>query len=220
MQIEFFKEIFSRYSSLKFDPSHEDDRAWALQGLERRLWCEYGAAGGYGVLGGKFLGRSLLWRKAKEGLPRISFPKGKSVPSWSWMGVMGPIAYLDAPYGQVKWNDEVVSPFPLEPDANDLSQDVGDLRAVARDIAQDVQTSKLIFDREAEAPNVENLKCVIVGSDKDELTQSDQNHYVLLVAAVDKKEDCSDYKRVGVAVLSTGDVEFGNLEDEGKVRIV
>ncbi|KAI0551362.1 hypothetical protein F4679DRAFT_582531 [Xylaria curta] len=172
MQIEFFKEIFTRYSTLKFDPEHDDDRVWALKGLEKRLSRAYQVPIGHGVLGEPFLGRSLLWQKAKEGLSSIRFEEGKCPPSWYWMGVKGHIAYLDAPYGQVEWNThEIDSPLSFKRDHKNKNAGskvtiVGELRAVARNLSNDVKWPKLILDQDIEVPNSKRVKCVIVGSDK------------------------------------------------------
>ncbi|KAI0195827.1 hypothetical protein EV127DRAFT_331665 [Xylaria flabelliformis] len=224
MQIEFFQEIFTRYSTLEFDSDHEGDRAWALKGLEKRLSREYKVPVGHGVLGRQFLCRSLLWRRAANDLNAICFEKGKSPPSWSWMGLKGRIAYLDAPYSQAVWNTrEIDSPLSFKPDPKNENAEItviGELRAVARNLSKNVASSKLILDWESKVLNIKNFKCVIVGSGQKNLAEPNQKYYVLLVVAIDKTEDCSDYERKGVAVLSTNDIIDLDKSNMEKVRII
>jgi hypothetical protein len=63
MKIEFFEVIYSTYSGLSFSPDYEDDRAIALEGLERRLIKVYRTRGRYSVLDDDFFHRSLLWER-------------------------------------------------------------------------------------------------------------------------------------------------------------
>jgi hypothetical protein len=219
MKIEFFEDVYSKYSRLDFSPEYEDNRSVALEGLERRLISVYETRGRYGALHNDFLHRSLLWeRDGPQALRRITFKAGKNVPSWSWMAVMGPIKYVDAPFNGVNWNKEIKSPFRTGPVMEDdvLTQHVGDLEAVAIDIMPD-ETTQLIFDREEEGRAIKNLKCVLVGSGKQD-QQWGSKYFVLLVAPINSKQDCTDYERVGVAVMIYEEIDFAGREL--KVRIV
>jgi hypothetical protein len=190
-----------------------------LDGLERRLVSVYETRGRYGVLHDDFLHRSLLWeRDSLEDLRRIDFGAGKNVPSWPWMAVMGPIKYVDAPFGGVDWNRQIKSPFRKRPVMEDgiLTQQVGDLEAVARDITLD-ETTQLIFDREDEGRAIKNLKCALVGTGKQD-QQSGSKYFVLLVAPINSEKDCTKYERVGVGILIFDEIE---LAGEGlEIKIV
>ncbi|KAI0443395.1 hypothetical protein F4803DRAFT_515237 [Xylaria telfairii] len=212
MQIEFFEHIYETYSALEF--SHEEDRAVALYGLERRLVKSYGVKGRYGVLDGEFLHRSLLWRKAvAEGNPelkKIQFSRHEQVPSWSWMAVMGRIEYVQAPLGGMNWKG-LETPFTkdLIKEGGVETQPVDNLWASIYDIT-DLTGNDIWWDREKPTDETE-VKCAIVGEEKNRTDRK----YVLILA---QAENEYEYKRVGVAIR---DDDVIRLSGEGrKVKIV
>jgi hypothetical protein len=211
MKIEYLKEIFSKYSNLDFSPDHRYDRARALEGLERRLQKVYQTRVRHGVLHGPFLGRTLLWQRAEERTPLKKivfpddFPNNMRVRSWSWMAVEGPIKYLDPPFSGTNWSLDIKSPFISGQVLEDgiLTQPVGDLVAIARDIAPG-STAQYFLDRDEK--DTRRIKCVIVGTEKGD-SETDLNRYVLLVAPIHTSEDCKDYERIGVAIMSREDID-------------
>ena len=86
-------------------------------GLERRLAKVYNVRARYGILDKAFLHRSLLWQAedTEKPLRKINFKDDNKVPSWSWMAVMGPIKYMDAPFELMFWNLDFNSPFQSAP---------------------------------------------------------------------------------------------------------
>ncbi|KAI0885986.1 uncharacterized protein GGS22DRAFT_159532 [Annulohypoxylon maeteangense] len=222
MRIEFFQYIYSKYSNLSF--SYETDRSVAMFGLERRLARVYGVQARYGILDKTFLHRSLLWRIADTGRPlrKIDYKNSHRVPSWSWMAVMGPIKYMDAPFELMDWDVDIKSPFE-DPSPEKDPQLVPNYMVPARDVLQEVDPRSLIYDRpeyknlhEGNDPVQSKLKCVIVGREKRESEEAPQDLYVLLIIPTDiSKHDCTDYERIGVARITGDDIDL-----EGKVTNV
>ncbi|KAJ2989288.1 hypothetical protein NUW58_g3550 [Xylaria curta] len=119
----------------------------------------------------------------------------------------------------VTWNDrEIGSPFTFK----SLFQDtvIRELRAVVRNSSEVLKRSSLMLDRENDPLDIRNLKCVIVGSDKETMVESGQYYYVIRVAAVNNMEGWSDYKRKGVAVLPTDYILDLGRSDRKKIRIL
>ncbi|KAI1408136.1 heterokaryon incompatibility protein-domain-containing protein [Hypoxylon sp. FL1857] len=221
MRIEFFQYIYSRYSTLEF--SQETDRSVAMFGLERRLARVYGVRARYGILDKTYLHRSLLWQIENKNKPlrKIDFGDDTKVPSWSWMAVMGPIKYMDAPFDLMKWNYDIKSPFgdPFTDKDGVWTQPVLDFRVPARDVLQEVDPGRLIYDRPEDNDAIsvrDKLKCVIIGYEKMESDEDPSDWYTLLVSPTsDGLED--DYERIGVARMTADDID---LEKHTMVRIV
>lgn len=218
MKILFFENIYEQYSKLEF--TCDTDRSVGMAGLERRLVRTYKTRGGYGILH-NFLSRSLLWQREDKSLQRIPYADNRRVPSWSWMAVKGAIKYMNVPFDTVDWNeDKIQSPFRAELNGGPgipSVQPVGDLVAVARDLVPG-NGGELIFDRPEETESIQNLKCVIIGTERLDTPADSQKHYVLIVAPLHSEEGNTDYERVGVAVVAKKDIKF---EGSGiQVRIV
>jgi hypothetical protein len=218
MRIRFFENIYQQYTTLDF--SRHTDRSVAMGGLEKRLVRTYNTMGAYGILH-DFLGRSLLWQRDDHipSLQQIDY-RDQRVPSWSWMAVKGAIKYMDIPFDTVDWSEEkeLKSPFTTAPNGSegcDSAQQVGDLQARVRDFALE-KRANVIFDRPEEGQTIPNLKCVVVGTEKD-LPESNK-YYVLIAAPARSGEGNTDYKRVGVAVMAKKDIKLGNSGDW--VRII
>ncbi|KAJ8129636.1 hypothetical protein O1611_g3997 [Lasiodiplodia mahajangana] len=208
MRIEFFQYIYSKYSGLAFSKEHEEDRSVALRGLEKRMARVYNVRGGHGILDGEYLQRSLLWQRdtsKTRSLRSISYERNEKVPSWSWMAVMGQIAYMDAPFDWMDWNDEIKSPLGPQADF-----EVDAYRADPED------DSRSTYDREEETGTFSELKCVIIGREKMEKDTDPTDFYVLLIAPTGSSESCVEHKRVGVARLTRDEI----IGEAVKVKIV
>ncbi|KAI1759501.1 hypothetical protein GGR53DRAFT_527218 [Hypoxylon sp. FL1150] len=216
MRIEFFQYIYSRYSTLDF--SHETDRSVAMFGLEKRLARVYEVPARYGVLGKSFLHRSLLWKAGDVKIPlrRIDSGDGNKVPSWSWMAVMGPIKYMDAPFDMMQWNLNIGSPFTGAPTSIDglWIQPVSDLVAPAKKVDQSVDPNDLIYDRleyKDDDSIQEKLRCVVIGFEKVVNKDEPSELYTLLVIPTGSSEGATeydDYERIGVARLKRDDIDW------------
>src|SRR5690349_7817655 len=88
MRIKFYSTLYQHYSTLNF--SVWPNRAVAMMGLEHKIFETFQTKGGYGVMHGVFLHRSLLWQRKDRDpsgvMDKIEFGKeDPTPPSWSWM---------------------------------------------------------------------------------------------------------------------------------------
>jgi hypothetical protein len=212
MRIRFFESLYESYSRLAF--THITDRSVAMAGLEKRLARTYETRAEFGLLE-KFFHRSLLWQRGGDApMRRIRYPEGRSVPSWSWMAVEGPITYLDVPFDGAFWNEAIQSPFrrAFGP-VGDRGSQGKEVVAPMRDFAVQVQSEndEFVLDQPG-GTEPRGLKCVVVATEKVEAETDLQKYYVLLVAPTHASEDCRVFERAGVAVLRKGHV---SLNGEG-----
>lgn len=213
MKVLFFESIYEQYSKLDF--SEQTDRSYGIVGLEKRLVSTYKTAGKYGILH-DFLGRSLLWQRDCKAMEKVPCSNDQKVPSWSWMAVWGAIKYTHVPFDSVDWNEEIKSPFRNIINGGDATQ-ILDLGAVGRDFTT-LREDKFILDDPGKIEIIENLKCVVIATERLDDLSDGQLHYVLLVAPKDVKESCIKYEGVGIAVLEKKDI---SLEGAGlDVQIV
>jgi hypothetical protein len=198
MKIEFFQDLYSRYSKLAL--TYCADRPIAIRGLERRIIQLLETRGAYGVFDlPHYFHRCLLWKRSGATLKKITTFHGEVVPSWSWMAYQGGIDYMDAPGGRVDWANDVISPFTLLDASGRANEAIhATISAPIHDF-MDTETVDFIFD-EPDHNFRRPLKCVIVGRNKG-VTPNDQPLcYVLVVHAAATKET-DRYERVGVALL-------------------
>ncbi|PMD58641.1 uncharacterized protein K444DRAFT_630355 [Hyaloscypha bicolor E] len=208
MRIEFFQYIYSKYSGLDFSANHEDDRSVALRGLENRMAKVYNVPAWHGILDGEYLHRSLLWQRdmvKTKSLHEISYEDDKRVPSWSWMAVMGPIRYMDAPFDWMEWNRDIKTPLG----SRSAAQTATDFEVPAYNAKPD-DNSRSTYDGGEEVDTFEKLKCVIIGWEKTEKATDSKDFYVLLVTPTDPSGSGVDHKRVGVARMTVD--EIGSTE--------
>ncbi|KAI1457297.1 hypothetical protein F4805DRAFT_457862 [Annulohypoxylon moriforme] len=220
MRTEFFQSIYSRYSALDF--SNETDRPVAMLGLERRLANVYAAHAKYGILDKSYLHRSLLWQigDTKKPLQEIRYKDGSGVPSWSWMAVMGPIKYMDAPFASMEWDSDIKSPFEDNSENVD-PQLVPNYIVSARTVLREVNDESLMYDRPEDKNDQNNRmpKCVVIGWEEREKEDVTLELYVLLIIPTGTSEGgYENYKRIGVAHITGSDIEPN--EHAIKVRLV
>ena len=201
MKIMFFETLYEQYSKLGF--TEKTDRSMGIVGLEKRLVSTYKTQGKYGILH-DFLGRSLLWQRDWSAMEQITYPDDRKVPSWSWMAVEGAMKHTDVPFDSVDWNEEIQSPFRSAVNGGGDSQ-ILDLGAVARDLAT-AQEVEFILDRPGTTEETKNLKCVVIATERLDDPSDAQLHYVLLVAPKHTGKGCTEYERVGMAVLEKKDI--------------
>ncbi|KAF9735146.1 hypothetical protein PMIN03_007382 [Paraphaeosphaeria minitans] len=210
LKISYFQDLYKTYSRLSF--TRDDDRPFALAGIEKRLQVAYSTRGGYGIFddgpdGGLFH-RSLLWKRSdeekdsseeptehKRGAMRlINFPFERNilVPSWSWMAYTGGIEYTDPPWRSADWEkDEISPPWTRKDDGTQGAQSAPHhldmaLKAVVRDFnlaGRSKEEVFLTYDVERTASDGQRTQCVIVARSRMETSVRDKTHYVLLVAA-------------------------------------
>ena len=212
-RIRLFQILFERYSKLAFTKS--TDRSVAISGLEKRLARIFGTQGGYGIFK-CFLQRSLIWHRVRDKkMTRIRYPAKRKVPSWSWMAYDGEISYMDIPFGEVEWNDNIYSSFPDEHHGKSpchRKKTTIRLRAVVQEFAIDGAGNKeefLVFD-EQNITDIKALKCVIIGKQKLAVSSNKEKHYVLILTPRRSKEVWGPHERVGV-----GWIPERNIHGEG-----
>jgi hypothetical protein len=215
MRIAFFEEIYEKYSQLDF--THNTDRSLGMAGIESRFAKLFGRAR-YGILDDpsecSYLRRTLLWRRADptKVMTKIDYPSNRRVLSWSWMAVMGPICFMDIPFGAVNWNVDIGSPFK---DIKDPDSTPGALCGYARDFV--IQRSDhLFFDRTTDEHSHGQLRCMVVGT-QDTSNDCLMKHYVLLVTTVEEGSDI--YERVGVGTFER-DQAWMNQGHVRRIRVM
>ncbi len=205
MRIEFFKEIYRRYSRLQF--TYEADRSLGMAGIERRLERVFKATAWYGILNNpddpSYLRRSLLWRSSlglkldAEFLEQttnriaINYPIDRQVPSWSWMAVKGPIQYMPAPFGGMNWNLDLGLEF-----GPDKTRPTGILSGLMHPLGQTNRDDDYSFDCSPRL-SLSDVYCIIVGTERG-TEKNLQRHYVLLIAA---SQLGISYARIGIAII-------------------
>jgi hypothetical protein len=200
MKIELYQSLYERYSNLNL--SFEEDRPVAIKGLEARLIRTFDTTGGFGIFD-RYLHRCLLWQRSGDNLRRIiSFRKGH-VPSWSWMAYNGGIRYMDVPFGEVVWSEDIISPYSETSLENRRSIDDGEMVpwiiAPAWDMLEP-QNSHMILDEPNRAFTLP-LKCVTVGKNKTPLLDGRLIHYVLIISSVSLAGGIEVYERIGVGFV-------------------
>lgn len=206
MQIEFFQNLYERYSTLAL--TYTTDRPIAIKGLERRLIRALKTVGRYGIFE-RYFYRSLLWHRSGDILQRIQFGKGHSVPSWSWMAYDGAIKYLKVPFGKVEWNTSIVSPFKGGGGVAEDEEELGlplEIGTQAWDIVAGSGIGKIYLDEPGLTPPAP-YKCVVVGVEKSTEPDQDPENYVLIVGCAGQGEE-DMYQRVGVGVLRRWEIAF------------
>jgi hypothetical protein len=213
MRIEFFEEIYRRYSELKF--TYEADRSLGMAGIERRLERVFNATAWYGILNDpndpSYLRRSLLWRSSSpaknleaarelsSSIKAIEYPADRQVPTWSWMAVKGSIEYMPAPFGEMNWNLDLnleCSPS-MASDGIQKNRPTGILNGAKVPIGKHTADDDTSLDHHRIVRPLD-LGCVIVGTEKNDVSTKLQKHYVLLIAP---SESGDLYKRIGVATI-------------------
>lgn len=221
LKIRYFQDLYKWYSRLAF--SHIEDRPFAIEGVENRLRKAYGTKGGYGIFddgpGKGLFHRSLLWQRGEDeeppGLSAIVFPPGRkvSVPTWSWMAYRGGIDYLDPPFEKTDWEKADIHPpwtrynDETAPAADTIYHKAAvELVATARDYnvaGSRVGEVRIVYDTERDKSDGNRVQCVVVAKSKEEKTDAEKRHYVLIVVPTKLTAAGGDkiYKRVGAGYM-------------------
>jgi hypothetical protein len=200
----YVQGLYERYSNLAL--SFDADRPVAIKGLEKRLIRTFKTKGGYGVFA-CYLYRCLLWQRSGDTLKRIKSFRGEQIPSWSWMAYTGGIEYMDVPYGQVMWTEDIQSPFMSdEHDVSENAKKTGKPFEITTQAWSMVGCcdDDLILD-DADRILAGPRKCVILGTDKVKRLDQSQKHYVLIIITV-PGEAADVFERVGVGTVEEGQI--------------
>ncbi|KAL6704961.1 hypothetical protein ACN47E_007506 [Coniothyrium glycines] len=230
-KITSFQNLFRQYSRLDF--TRDQDRPFAIAGLEKRLRRALDTKGDYGIFddtatpdGGLFH-RSLLWQKGEEQkdseyLTPISFTNNVRIPTWSWMAYKGGIDYTDPPFRSANWETrELKAPWTRgnlrHTDTGPQQGDVA-LLAMVRTFAVAGRRGdevRLSYDTgRTSASDGQAAQCVIVAKAKEARSDSERRHYVLLVTPTRQAEARGEkvYERVGAGYMLG---KFIRLEEPG-----
>ncbi|KAJ3468292.1 hypothetical protein MRS44_002357 [Fusarium solani] len=219
-RIVLSQNLIKMYSSLKF--TNPSDRSIAISGLEKRLMSAFKTRGGYGIFQA-FFERSLLWQRPESGtLARITYPADRNVPSWSWMTYEGSITYVDAPFDEVDWTKDYVSPFKSNTERRYWEANGSNPTPVlksqsARKFSSSADPNEVLerirFDlKSTEYHQLVALRCIIIGKDKSSDSDDAALHYVLVIAASSPVKTQA-YVRVGVGVLLKRLISWSSVED-------
>lgn len=215
MKIKFYQSLYEKYSNMEL--SVRSDRPIAIKGLEKRLIRTLDTVGGYGMLQ-CFWHRCLMWQRSGDSLKRIQEFQDESIPSWSWMAYEGGIKYMDIPFGEVYWENNVISPFIQGSISSGSDEDVllpFEIQAQVWDIVGP-HDQRLILDEPA-CIQVEPLRCVILGKNKRSEPDPGQIHYVMIVTKAGNGE-VDAYERVGVAFLERRQIGLDRPEEPIRIR--
>jgi hypothetical protein len=199
LKIKFYQHLYERYSGLKL--TYNMDRPIAIRGLEARLIRTLKTVGGYGVFHCYFH-RCLLWQRSDQALSRIQRFRDEPMPSWSWMAYDGKICYMEMPFGEVLWEDNVTSPFESGREETTRTRmertTPRKMGARAHGIVQPGSQMFILDNPDQPLPHC--LKCIILGTSKDSSVEH-QVYYALITAFVTSEEGIDVYERVGVGFL-------------------
>lgn len=171
-----------------------------MAGLERRIAHAFNAQSTHGVLWREgWTERTLLWRAAEPGaLSRIDYRQSDArPPSWSWMAYDGQITFMELPFAEVEWVNNVRGP-PAESDIG-IRAEASELGLHGAELMK-----RAVLDLEATESGENTWKCVLVGKKKAVREGEDAAHYVLLIRPVSSafpSQPGDDFERIGVATL-------------------
>lgn len=228
LQIAYYQDLYKLYSRLHF--SRDEDRPFAIAGLEKRLRQAFGTQGGFGIFddGDKYerglFHRSILWRHGDEqefenGLKPIDFSRsGFYVPSWSWMAYKGGIDYTTPEGGTAEWEtNDITEPWTRGSGSATISAPQAGIIAIPA-IVRNFQVAnrlpeevKLFYDTgRVKGSDGQRAQCVVVAKDKHARVEGLKRHYVLLVAL--KKADSGRgrkiYERIGAGFMLGKHIAF------------
>ncbi|KAJ8117109.1 hypothetical protein OPT61_g1616 [Boeremia exigua] len=236
LKISYFQGLYKQYSRLDF--SHQEDRPFAIAGLEKRLQKAYGTTGGYGIFddgsksdGGLFH-RSLLWRRGEEQgdppeLVKIVFPQERNirVPSWSWMAYVGSIDYADPPFQSAEWETkDIIPPWTQRNRSTGAASHDGitSISATVREyeVAEwRPNEVKLVFDQKRTSnSDQERGYCVVVARSNERGSDKQRRYYVLLLVPTQERGRAEQaFRRVGAGFMAG---KFISFEQPGVEAII
>lgn len=238
LQIAYYQDLFKLYSRLQF--SKDEDRPFAIAGLEKRLRKAFGTKGGFGIFddGDKhergLFHRSILWRHGDEpefqsSLQPIDFSRRNyHVPSWSWMAYSGGIDYNTPEGGTAEWEtNDITEPWTRGSHQTTISapqNSIIPILAIVRNfqVANRLpDEAKLYYDTgQVQGSDGQRAQCVVVAKDKRGRFEGLKRHYVLLVAR--KKSDSGRgrkiYERIVAGYMLGKHIVFGEAGIEAEIH--
>ncbi|KAL1612964.1 hypothetical protein SLS60_001195 [Paraconiothyrium brasiliense] len=204
-KILLFQNLYEKYAAMEL--SFMKDRPMAIRGLEKRLVRTFKTKGGFGMFE-CYMHRCLLWKRASWSLSPIKTFGEESTPSWSWMAYAGGIRFMDIPFGDMSWADDIYSPWHHDAIADDHAESCEQkvrqpsaIQAPAWELANSFAPENLFLDdRSRSLP--QSLRYIVVGTEKSKRPGSNYHRvYVLIVASVSGHGERA-YQRVGVGILA------------------
>ncbi|CAI0644692.1 unnamed protein product [Colletotrichum noveboracense] len=205
-RIRLVQYLYQVYSGLSLTKSY--DRSKAILGLQKRLGSTFKSTAMYGVIS-KYFERTFLWQaNISASLARIDYEPSQTVPSWSWMAVMGRIRYMDVPFDEVTWTGDLENPFKAGFDETEWDgQLTAKVKGLAIDDGEFEERCKIDLSLYKFDPN--SWKCVVVGKSKVSKQDGGIDQYVLLVRERSSSVTPPIYERVGVGILLQTHVTLG-----------
>jgi hypothetical protein len=187
------------------------DRSVAILGLQKRLSRAFNTKAAHGLFDA-FFARGLLWkRRSWQRMERIAQPSGRRVPSWSSLSKHGSIQYMDATnelrFEKVSWaTDDFQNPFAARKELvkdNEIVAFSGRARKIL--VSKLDMLTNVVFDGDEDF-EVENLRCVVIGRDKDDGEQVSPKNHVLVIHQLHDPIGLL-WQRVGVASLMSSVID-------------
>jgi hypothetical protein len=194
--VNFISFLFQDYSKRVL--TFPTDRHVAISGLEDRIARALECQSRYGIFQ-RYLHRNLLWQPSDDKMERIAY-KSQDVPSWSWMAYNGGIEFMDIPFSEVSWINNLG--FDKERESA-LIAHVGNFRNCTIKPEGDHYAVLNLFKRKRgqiqyDVENGEELgkeKCVVVGRTE---SRDVEEYYILVVVPTTV---AGEYRRVGIGLI-------------------
>ena len=223
--IEFIHFLFEDYS--KRGLSERTDRAVAISGLETRIANVLRSENRYGIFK-DYLHRNLLWQRSDDQKTKRIEYQTQTVPSWSWMAYDGSIQFMDIPFGEADWNDNLrfdkKHKYALfnKKGKHALITDIGGFRNCSLEQKAILDSSKtkrgwIQYDIDG-GEDLHSERCVVVGrksdeDDEDEHGLKNKEYYILVVRPTSRD---GEYERAGVGLIQSDYV----LRQRLNVRVI
>jgi hypothetical protein len=219
--LDFIHFLSEEYSNRGL--TNKTDKCVAISGLEARIARARGCESRYGIFE-EYLHRNILWQRSEGKMKRIEY-EPPMAPSWSWMAYDGGIHFMDIPFGNVDWNDNLrFNDLRFNEHKYALVTDVCVFRNCGleqRDTSYAILDSskaergQIQYDVEA-SEDLQAERCVVVGRESCYLHrhQSPTGKYYILVVRQTGVDD--EYRRVGVGWIQSDYVARQKLN----VRVV
>ncbi|KAI0855223.1 hypothetical protein F4860DRAFT_507647 [Xylaria cubensis] len=210
------QDLYERYSRLAF--THYWDRPVAILGLQERLAKAFKTQGAYGLFA-TYVGRLLLWKRSGvHHMTRIQQHSGAHcrAPTWSWFSKMGAIKYLELKFQEIDWatKSDFINPFKFpSPPSSKIADTIGvamTLKGQARKLRLpmiELVRYTVLDENKDEDADINDLRCVVIGRDKDWNNLGDVKFHALIIRNVKNGAEGDVYERVGVASLKPEHVE-------------
>jgi len=154
-------------------------------------------------------------------------PMVRAPPSWSWMGSLGQIDYVEVPGNKFDWEKEDIHPPWTRPGTNTSRRGrkvETELSAKVRQFQHDFtgieKDREIIFDDSKSRPTGQILQCVVIARKKPSSDGQEKTRYILVVEKVGKcgpQNTDTLFKRIGVGYVPAKLILWDRQATDGKI---